>query len=131
MQCTKVFTITMSFPCIHTIQTRMYRLPGDDTVKIGDIHPHWDFKKPPMRRVDTEPEATPPSLNPLLIVVNLAVVRPRADQLESWGKGICGSNSTGTETSNLAQGTRVTEKTLREDQRGETGGRNSEVVSRE
>ena len=55
-------------------------------LKLSDVHSHRRFKKPPARRPGVEIEVTPPPIDPLLLVLNLAVVRPKGRPIGALGR---------------------------------------------
>jgi len=105
--CTNVFTTTLSLPCAHRIQRRMYDTAGGGVLKIEDIHPHWRFEGSavslPVDSSESTPEATPETSDvemnydiptsslsalsdPLLQVQNPAVVRPKGRPVGARGR---------------------------------------------
>ena len=45
--CINTFSTTMSLPCAHRIQKCLYYQAGGRVLKLEDIHPHWQYVKPP------------------------------------------------------------------------------------
>jgi hypothetical protein len=110
-RCTNVFTRTLSLPCAHRIQRRIYDTAGGGVLKIEDIHPHWRFEGSAVNlSVDSSeftPEATPEATSetfdaemnydiptsslsnlsdPLLQVQNPAVIRPKGRPVGARGR---------------------------------------------
>lgn len=84
--CTNTFTTTMGLPCVHTIQTRMFDVARGGVVILEDVHPHWRFFKPSVTRPGVEIEVTPPPMNPILLIQNPAVVRPKGRPVGAKGR---------------------------------------------
>lgn len=76
-RCTKTYTTTMGLPCVHKIQERVFDFTRGGVLALEDVHSHWRFEKSPVTRPGVEIDATSTLMDPLLLIQDPAVVRPK------------------------------------------------------